>query len=312
MNRSMWLPLSLALTMFATGCGKKDAPGEAAPAASGAASGAASAAAAPGVLDRLKDVVSSEVTLQHKAPAVGDKRKVEETGEITMQMMMGKQEMKFTEKTAAKRTEEVLAVDGSTVTKLKVTYELNSKESIDDKKTRKTPDLLSGKTFILEAVKGQVTVTQEGGKPVVGPAKTALLKEFKTFGQPDKIQTAINGRKLKMNEPIPELSAAFDEQMKATMDDGRGGLVMDSSRILLKRKDGDFAIFEAVVNAHLTKGMMRGVAFQTTSELAVHVTDARQIKTTTRGTIGLSPEEKAKSKASLDGTIQQQSVSSAL
>lgn len=300
MNRR--IALTLLLGALAAGCGKKEGTDKEAPAASGAASG--SAAPAAGMLDRIKEAVSNEITVQIKPPVVGSKRKVEGTTTTTMQLKMKNREMSFSEKTTSRRTEEVLAVDGTTVTRLKVSYEVNSKETTEANKVRTKPDLLAGKTFILEFAAGKVAVSSEDKKPVAGPAKLALLKEFKTFGQPDKVEAALNGKKLKVGEPVTGLDAELSEQLKNTVDDPRSGLVVDTPRMTLKRKDGDFAVFEVKASARATKGMMKGVVIDTTSEVYVHLTDNRSSKTTTSGTMVLTPDEQAKNKdLSLSGTI---------
>ncbi|MCS6901865.1 MAG: hypothetical protein RMJ98_19745, partial [Myxococcales bacterium] len=105
---------------------------------------AASASAVP------KETPSGDVTLQRKPFQVGAKRVVEESGELNLQLKMGPRDSTISEKESNRRTEEILAVDGDKITKLKVTYEAYSKESSKEDRARKAPDLLSGKTFLIE------------------------------------------------------------------------------------------------------------------------------------------------------------------
>lgn len=304
MNRSLLLTLVLSVGLSSVGCKKKE---------EGSGAAASASADSPGLIEKVKEAVSNEVTLKPKAPAVGMKRQVDESSETNMQIKMGAREMNIVEKETAKRVEEVMAVEGNTITKMKVTYEIHSKESTEGGKTRKTPDLLAGKSFLLESVKGKVNVTTDAGKPVAGPAKNALLKEYKTFGQQDKVEAALANRPLKIGEPVTGLDEVMTEQLKAAVDDGRSGIVVDPPKMTLKRKDGDFAVFEMAATVKMTKGMMKGLVIDTSGEIFIHTTDSRSTKTNTSGTMALSPEEQSKNKGlSLSGTIKQNSVASPL
>lgn len=289
--------LALVFCLLAAGCGKKAEEG------AGAAGAAPSASAAQG---EVKEAASSEVTLQIKAPAVGAKRKVEESNVLTMQIKMGPKDMSIVEKETVRQIEEVLAVTGNLVTKMKVTYEENSEESTEGTKTKKKPDTLAGKTFIVEAVQGKVNVTTGEGKPVMGPAKLTLLKKFKNFGQQDKIEAALPKRPLKIGEELPELGAALGEQLKASMDDdGRSGMTVDPPKVTLKRKEGDLAVFGMTAVARSTKGMMKGLVVNTNGEIFVRIADGQTTKMTADGTLGLTPEEQAKSKGmTLTGALK--------
>lgn len=302
MVRSSLRALALVSCLLAVGCGKKAEEG--AGAGAGAAGAAPSASAAAEV--KGKEAASAEVTLQIKAPAVGAKRKVEESNEMTMQLKMGPKDLSIVEKETVRRVEEVLAVTGNLVTKMKVTYEENSKESTEGTKTKKKPDTLAGKTFIVEAVQGKVNVTTGEGKPVMGPAKLTLLKEFKQFGQQDKVEAALPKRPLKIGEELPELGAALGEQLKASMDDdGRSGTTVDPPKVTLKRKEGDLAVFGMTAVARSTKGMMKGLVVTTNGEIFVRIADGQTTKMTADGTMGLTPEEQAKSKGvTLTGTLK--------
>lgn len=301
MSKISLLALSLLVACNLAGCGKKEG---------GDASPAASASAAPaeekGVLGKLKDAVSSEVTITKKPVAVGAKRKIEETGSVDLKMKMGAREMTLLEKEVTKRTEEVLAVEGNIITKLKVSYEAHTKEVTDSGKSRTVPDTLAGKEFIIESVKGKVNVTSGDGKPAAGPAKLAVLKEFKQFGKEDKFETGIPSRPLKVGDEVPELGAPMTEQLQKAIDeDARSGMTVDPPKTVLKSKEGDLAVFEVTTTARSTRGMMKGLVIPLTVSVAVRTSDGRVARSTVDGTMGLSPEEKAKNKnLTLDGVLK--------
>jgi hypothetical protein len=284
---------SLVLCAVLGGCGKKKDDGQPGAAASATASASATEAPDTGVL------------LQRKPPQVGAKRIVEESGELTMQLKMGPRDMTLTEKESNRRTEEVLAVEGDQITKLKVTYEAHSKESSEGGRVRKTPDLLSGKTFVVEVVKGKVNVTTGEGKPVLGPAKKAVSDEFKDIGKPNPVEAALPSRPLKPGDELPELGAAFGEQLRSAMDDGRSGITVDPPKATFKRRDGELAVFDLSTVVRSTKGMMKGVLITLTGELAVRIADGHPARMSVDGTLGLTPEEQAKSKGTtLTGTLK--------
>jgi hypothetical protein len=294
MIRANALLPTLALCALLCGCGKKkDDDGQPGAAASAAASAVATEAPDTGVL------------IQRKPPQVGARRVVEESGELNMQLKMGARDMAITEKESNRRTEEVLAVEGDQITKLKVTYEAHTKESTEGGRTRKTPDLLSGKTFLVEVVKGKVNVTTGEGKPVIGPAKKTVSDEFKDLGKPDKVEAALPSRPLKPGDELPELGAALGEQMRSAMEDGRSGIAVDPPKVTFKRRDGELAVFDLSTILRSTKGMMKGVMITMTGELSVRIADGHPAKMSADGTLGLTPEEQAKSKGmTLTGTLK--------
>lgn len=301
--------LALSIVCAAAGCGKKDGSSEGAPAPSGVASAQAES---KGVLDKLKDAVSTEVSITRKPPTVGEKRKISQEGDMNMNLKMGPKDMAISEKEVTRRSEEVLAIDGENVSKMKVAYEVHSRSSSEGTKTRQTPDTLAGKTFIVEMVKGKVNVTTEDGKPVAGPAKLTLLKEFKQFGKQDKAEAALPKRPLKVGEEVPEMGAALGEAFKESMDaDGRSGITLDPIKVVLKRKEGELVVFEATSTARAAKGMMKGLVMPLKVETFVRPGNGRIEKNIVDATMGLSPEEQAKNKnMTLSGTLKQTSSAS--
>lgn len=282
------------------GCGKKDAGTGAAPTGSSSA-----AASEPSLLGKLKEAVGSEITITKKAPKVGDKRSVDHSTDLTMNLAFGPKKIEFSEQEISKRAEEILALDGETITKERVTYQARKKTKSDNGRTG-APDKtkLDGRVVIVEYVKGKTVVTADDGKPLDGPSKAAVEKDFKRFGKPDKASAALPTRALKVGDEVKELTDALTAEMKEDMDGDKQGMVAEDAKVVLEKADNGIATFKLTMTLRMTKGILKG-AIPLTGSFVVRASDGVLLETNNAGPMNLDISEADKKKGvSGSGTVK--------
>jgi hypothetical protein len=295
--RSSYLTIAaVSLSFVLAGCGKKDGGSVAGEKGAAGASAVSSAAASAkpddgGMLGKLKQAVASDVTITRKPRKVGEKRKVDHTTSMNLKIKLGPKEIAVNEDEINKRTEEVLALTGDVVSKVKVTYEQRTKTKNEDGRTG-APDknVLAGKTFIVEHKDAKLLVTTEDGKAVDAASKSAVEKDFKKLGKPDVVNAALPTRPLKVGEEVKELSAAVSEEMKENMDAEKAGLSIESPKVVLDRQDGDGAVFSLTMLMRISKGPLKGT-IPVTGSVTVRTRDGAMLRSDTAGPINLDISE---------------------
>jgi hypothetical protein len=289
-----------SLLVAGVGCGKKDAGAGSAPTGSSSA-----AASEPSLLGKLKEAVGSEITITRKPTTVGEKRSVDHTTDLTMNLAFGPKKIEFSEQEVSKRSEEVLALDGDTVTKVKVSYQTRKKTKTDNGRTG-APDKtkLDGRVVIVESVKGKVVITAEDGKPLDAPSKAAVAKDYKRFGKPDKTAQALPTRALKVGEEVKELTDALTTEMKEDMDGEKQGMVAENAKVVLEKADNGVATFHLSMTLRMTKGILKGT-IPLAGSFVVRASDGALLKTDNAGPINLDITEADKKKGvSGTGTVK--------
>jgi hypothetical protein len=283
------------LAIAGVGCGKKDSP------SGTAASGSAAAASEPSLLGKLKEAVGSEITITRQPPKVGDKRTVDHTTNVTMNLAFGPKKIDFSEDETSKRTEEVMALDGETITKMKVGYQSRKKTKTDNGRTG-APDKtkLDGRVVIVEYVKGKVVITAEDGPPLDAASKKAVEKDYKRFGKPDKAAAALPTRPLKVGDEVKELTDALTTEMKEDMDGEKQGMVAENAKVVLEKADNGVATFKLTMTLRMTKGILKGT-IPLTGSFVVRASDGSLLKSDNAGPLNLDVTEADKKKG-LSGT----------
>lgn len=200
----------------------------------------------------------AKATFTKKAPAASQKH--EEKSSMKMDLTLdveegGKKKTSTIKQTESEtRTEEILAVKGDAITKVKVTYADISGAMGDGKDDHKKTDARSGKTYIVEYLDGKLAITDADGKKVVPAEATPVEKDFAMLGKEDPVAAAIPNRALKPGEDVPEVAKAIESLLKST-----GGKDMDVSGATAKFREqkGDEGIFDVTVTLGKTDGPMK-------------------------------------------------------
>lgn len=153
------------------------------------------------------------VTITKQPARVGHRRIAQQRSNVRFILDFGSGEQRFATWEAEERHEEVLALQGSTITRLRVRFVGLTEESVKNGAKTTKPQPLLGKTFVLERSGGQTVVTDPAGKPV--PAATAGLvrKKYRSFGKPNHMYQALRSRPLQVGSRQPALEAAFRKSM---------------------------------------------------------------------------------------------------
>ncbi|GAC1355375.1 MAG: hypothetical protein NVSMB47_08830 [Polyangiales bacterium] len=186
------------------------------------------------------------------------------------------------------RDEEILAVAGDAITKLKVTYASLDSSMNDGTKDTKTPDPRAGKTYVVDAKDGKVEILGEDGKPTVPVEATMVEKDYHRLGKPDPIAAALPARTLKAGESVPELADAI----KAMLKESGGGKEMDVSDVsaTFKEKSGDEGVFDIGVTLGKTEGPMK-MSMPLKGELHVRTTDGQMASMKLAGPVSVTTND---------------------
>ncbi len=285
----------IAFAVASTGCDKKE---EKAP---------PTATATPSA---EKKVEAPKPTFTKVAPKVSSKD--EETSNMKMSLTLdvdpgtGKPaSTTMSNNEVETREEEILAVSGDAITKLKVKYGTLDSTSNEGKGDTKKPDARAGKTYIVESKDGKLVVTGEDGKPTVPAEATPIAKDFQTLGKPEPIAAALPTRALKPGESVPEVAKAMTESMKASGKDMDVGDVTATFR----EQKGDEGIFDVTVNMSKGDGAMK-MTMPLKGELRLRTADGQLSGMKLSGPINIAPgaDPKAKEKVSGKGTMDMEAT----
>lgn len=264
---------------------------------------AADAGAANGT--EAKDAPPKETgtKLTKKNPAVGQKRTEDTKTEMNIKLKMLGKDMKLAETENQKKDEEVLAVDGSAVTKMKVTYTEDDKTQAENDKPAKTKNTaINGKSYIVTLKDGKVVVLNDKEKPAPKNEAALVEKDYHSFGKPDPFMAAIPDRPLKEGDEVPELADAIKKEMLSNQrSQGKDDkLVVDSAKVIFKGKDGDNAVFDVSMNMKADAAFLK-MSMPLTGKMSLRVNDAWPATLQMDAPINLDLTDKDK-QAGLDGS----------
>jgi hypothetical protein len=247
-------------------------------------------------------------TFTKKAPVAN--QKAEETSKMKMSLTLdvdptgsGKStSTSMDTKENETREEEILAVSGDAITKVKVKYtELDSTMSEGGKESKK-PDPRSGKTYVVSFKDGKLEVLGEDGKPAVPVEATLVEKDYHLLGKPDPITAALPARTLKPGEKVPEVADAMKAMLKSSGND------MDISDVsaTFKEKSGDEGVFDVTVTLGKADGPMK-MSMPLKGELHVRTADGQLASMKLSGPVNVTTNEadpKNKMKMSGKGNME--------
>jgi hypothetical protein len=276
-------PLALAaltptLLAVATACKGKAGSSGAAP------SVAAPVAAAP---------APKTVRLVLLPAAIGEKRKAERKGALTLSVEFWQENEKLGTNESSRneeyeRTSEVLGLVGGAPAKEKVHYERYRLHEAAADKPALDDSSVEGKTYLLDATDGKLRAEGEGGKSVSAAEMDRLRKLHAELGKEDPIVAAIGGAPITVGKPLTmreELLRALVTTEAGELKSGR--IWLDDLRTEAGR---DIAVFKWTADTQSKESNGLSVAWHMSGSVTVGVSPATTLATTLTGSMDVSGE----------------------
>jgi hypothetical protein len=253
------------------GCKQKDEP-------------ARRVASAPSAADILR--------VQVPPPRVGQRIEVTEVNHIAGTLRATGQETPMVQHQEAKLVEEILAVDGPVITRLKVTYAAQRSHEQLGEQAKKGDGPLHGKTFVIAAERGALSFLDDKGAPVAADVATELRDSFdEEVGRVPPMTQILQSKAFRPGERV-ELSP---EEMKALSPEGERVKGAAMSLTLLERK-GDLATLAF-------DGVMTGTQPGMTMDLRMKGTIKLEVSTARLLEMNLAGDMKGTGEAEFTGTM---------
>jgi hypothetical protein len=181
------------------------------------------------------------VDLPVQAPAVGDVAQIVETVESDGTMLAGGREVKLGRKGEVTRTEEVVAVDGASVTQLRVSYETVTDHRVVGSQEQDVTSPVAGQTFTVGVgKKGKHTLVDKDGKAVKGKLRDYILGELRDdIGAPTRFAAILGGKTYTSGEPVTVPA----KDLVTVLPEGRDDLKGDPITVTYVERRGDIATF---------------------------------------------------------------------
>ena len=225
------------------------------------------------------------VELPAQTPAVGDVAKIVETIESDGTMLVASREVKLGRKSETTRTEEVVAVDGGSVTQLKVTYDAVTDHRVAGTTEQDVASPVAGQTFTVGVgKKGKHTLVDKDGKAVKGKLKDFVLDDLRDdVGAPTRFAAILGGKTYTSGEAVTVPA----KDLISVLPDGRDELKGDPITVTYVERRGDLATFSLAGALTRPEGTMSlTLTFKGTMEIDVKTGRATRvaIEADTRGT----------------------------
>lgn len=131
--------------------------------------------------------------------------------DVTLEMTKPKASS-FTSKDAKTAKVDILAADGKTILKTKVTFSAYSKVETNDGKTKDSTPPVTGKSYVAEFKDKKIVILDESRKKVSAKEEKAVKSEVNDIlGKPDPLITALPGGPMKVGDTADSLSEALRE-----------------------------------------------------------------------------------------------------
>lgn len=112
----------------------------------------------------------------------------------------------------------IVATDGRAVTKKKVRYEQTTRLARSGDREEQAPSPLTGKTYLVELVKGATVVTRDDGQPISELEQSEVLEDNKNFGKPPRFATFVPKHPLSPGEKFTPPPEALEDMFGANAD----------------------------------------------------------------------------------------------
>ena len=277
MKRCSYVVL-LMLGALAVGCEEKK------PEPTAASSASVKPAASP-VVSATPAPKDDGVTFAKKAPKVGQKREQKRSMEMKLTIKIAGHDQLMETAERETKKEEILEVSGNAITKLKVTFVEKAEVGKDkDGKEQVKASPVSGKTYIVVAKDGKVTVLDEKEKPAPKAQADLVAAEYHTLGKPDPLSEGIPDRALKPGDKIPELLESLKKFMREGKEDD--AFELTDATVTFKGKEGENGLFEiAFTMSKGDKDMKMKMPLK--GRAVVRLVDSQPVEVAMEGTVEL-------------------------
>lgn len=168
--------------------------------------------------DEKKLAKAGGVVIRRGAPRVGDRARETRKQSMEMSMLVGStpsSPLTITMSHDDVRTEQVLAVEGRVITKLRVTYDSREETStsVGGGPPVKKPSPVAGQTYVVSLTKSGVEVVDVHGKKLPVAEAVVVEKDYATFGKEDEVLAGLPDTPLRVGDPAPSLARAFRDRV---------------------------------------------------------------------------------------------------
>lgn len=203
------------------------------------------------------------VSFSVERPKVGTKRSRERVSMVTLNLKVGGLPTQVIGRSWARLSDEVLAVESDTVTKLKVTIsEVGEEEAVNGVPREKPLSLTEGKTYLLTKSASGGEVTDESGGQVPLPEAEAVRARYVDFGSKDLVLDALASDALAPGQRL--------EALEQTLAKGLKGVEVDKVEAVFRGKADGRATFD------ISMTMISGAPYEMRTPLkgAMHFDDS--------------------------------------
>lgn len=237
--------------------------------------------------------VARTVRFDRRPAAIGEKRRVVRATALKLSVEFWQENEKLgtndsVRKESYDRTLDVLGLVGGDPSKASAHYEkYRREESAADKPPVDTSDL-QGKTYLLDATDGKLSIRGDGGKAVPKADEDELRRLHGDLGKDDPVVASIGAASIIVGQPL----SMRKELLRALITAESGEL--DSGRIWLEEvqsRDGrDVAVFKWTADTHSKEQNGLEVKWHLSGEATVALSPAATLSTSLKGSLDVSGE----------------------
>lgn len=162
-----------------------------------------------------KESRPAAVVISRKAPPIGQRLRVEKNTDFSFEFLVGATKTATGRKETSTRLEEVLAVDGMRVTKVRVTYEARSFEEVTSGTKSARPSPVVSKTYLVDTGDAGVAITDDMGKKPPSDELAIVALDYGTLSDDDALTRGIPDTPLRVGDRVPSLETALRERARS-------------------------------------------------------------------------------------------------
>jgi hypothetical protein len=156
------------------------------------------------------------IVIRKSAPRVGMRARVKNTTDTTMTVagMPGLPASPFELKERVERTEEILAVEGRIVTRVRVIYDVyDTTNTITGSAPARTPSAVEGNTYVVGVTKTGLEIVDAKGKPPAPDAQLVIERDYRSLGKEEEISGALPDVPIHVGDAAPALASAIKSKL---------------------------------------------------------------------------------------------------
>ena len=223
-------------------------------------------------------------------PKVGFTMVTTESETMKFLLSVDGQEITVTETKRKEKRTEALAVEGSVITKAKISYIKMSERKQEGDQPAKVTAPLEGNSYILDATGREAEVdvayrTAEG-ETVEGEELAALKGDNKSFGKPNRMFDALPTDGLKEGVRVPAIEAALKDKILEGEDEEHK---FSNLKVSFDKFEGGAAVFAVALTLDRTVPGTFHMKFEPVGTMHIATDTGWPVRSTMNGTITFSP-----------------------